>query len=101
MNRFLAVIFSLVSLTSYAQDQAYPVKPIRLLVGYAPGGATDIVAALYNASINALQSQDIKDKMEAQGAEPVGNNPEEFKSFVKTEIDKWEQVIIKSGAKMD
>ena len=60
-----------------------------------------IVAALYNASIKALQSQDIKDKMEAQGAEPVGNSPEEFKSFVKAEIDKWEQVIIKSGAKMD
>jgi tripartite-type tricarboxylate transporter receptor subunit TctC len=60
-----------------------------------------IVAALYNASIKALQSQDIKDKMEAQGAEPVGNNPEEFRSFVKSEIDKWEQVIVKSGAKMD
>jgi tripartite-type tricarboxylate transporter receptor subunit TctC len=60
-----------------------------------------IVAALYSASIKALQSQDIKDKMEAQGAEPVGNSPEEFKSFVKAEIDKWEQVIIKSGAKMD
>jgi tripartite-type tricarboxylate transporter receptor subunit TctC len=39
--------------------------------------------------------------MEAQGAEPVSNSPEEFKSFVKAEIDKWEQVIIKSGAKMD
>ena len=60
-----------------------------------------IVAALYNASIKALQSQDIKDKMEAQGAEPVGNNPEEFRAFVKSEIDKWEQVIVKSGAKMD
>lgn len=36
MNRFLAVILSLLSITSYAQEQAYPVKPIRLLVGYAP-----------------------------------------------------------------
>jgi tripartite-type tricarboxylate transporter receptor subunit TctC len=56
---------------------------------------------LYNATIKALQTQDIKDKMEAQGAEPVGSSPDEFKAFVKTEIDKWEQVIIKSGAKMD
>jgi tripartite-type tricarboxylate transporter receptor subunit TctC len=60
-----------------------------------------IVAALYNAASKALQTQDIKDKMEAQGAEPVGSNPEEFKAFVKAEIDKWEQVIVKSGAKFD
>jgi tripartite-type tricarboxylate transporter receptor subunit TctC len=62
---------------------------------------TPIVNALYNATIKALNTQDIKDKMEAQGAEPVGSTPDEFKAFVKAEIDKWEQVIIKSGAKMD
>jgi len=60
-----------------------------------------IVNALYNATIKAINTQDIKDKMEAQGAEPVGSSSDEFKAFVKTEIDKWEQVIIKSGAKMD
>ncbi len=60
-----------------------------------------IVAALYNAASKALQTQDIKDKMEAQGAEPVGSNPEEFKAFVKAEIDKWEQVIVKSGVKFE
>lgn len=60
-----------------------------------------IVNALYNATIKALNTQDIKDKMEAQGSEPVGSTPDEFKAFVKAEIDKWEQVIIKSGAKMD
>jgi tripartite-type tricarboxylate transporter receptor subunit TctC len=59
------------------------------------------VAALYNAATKALLTQDVKDKMEAQGAEPVGNSPEEFRAFVKTEIDKWEQVIVKSGAKME
>ena len=39
--------------------------------------------------------------MEAQGAEPVGSSPEEFKLFVKAEIEKWELVIVKSGAKVD
>ena len=29
------------------------------------------------------------------------SNPDEFRAFVKAEIDKWEQVIVKSGAKMD
>lgn len=60
-----------------------------------------IVNALYTATIKAINTQDIKDKMEAQGAEPVGSSPDEFKAFVKAEIDKWEQVIIRSGAKMD
>ena len=62
---------------------------------------SSIVNALHSATIKALQTQDIKEKMEAQGAEPVGSRPVEFKAFVKAEIDKWEQVIIKSGTRID
>ncbi len=62
---------------------------------------SSIVNALHSATIKALQTQDIKEKMEAQGAEPVGSSPDEFKAFVKAEIDKWEQVIIKSGTRVD
>ena len=29
-----------------AQTPAYPTKPVRLLVGYPPGGASDIVARI-------------------------------------------------------
>jgi tripartite-type tricarboxylate transporter receptor subunit TctC len=43
--RFFAVIFlSLVSLSSFSQN--YPVKPIRLVVGYPPGGSGDFTTRL-------------------------------------------------------
>ena len=41
-----------------AQD-AYPVKPIRFIVGQAPGGATDIVARMVAAKMNEPLGQNI------------------------------------------
>ena len=39
----------------------------------------------------------MRDKLAAQGAESVGNTPEEFRAYVRTEIDKWARVIRASG----
>ena len=58
-----------------------------------------IVAALYSAASKALKTQDIIEKMEAQGAEPVGNSPEEFARFVDSEIVRWRTVVQYAGAK--
>ncbi|MEA3193229.1 MAG: hypothetical protein QOD26_1562 [Betaproteobacteria bacterium] len=42
--RLLTLLFCLVAATASAQD--YPAKPVRILVPYGPGGATDIIARI-------------------------------------------------------
>ena len=42
---------------------------------------------------------DVKEKMLAQGFEPVGNTPAQFKTFIGEEIVRWEKVVKTAGIK--
>lgn len=60
-----------------------------------------IVARLHNEFVKILQTQDIRDRLLSEGAEPVGNTPAEFTAFIKTDIGRWAKVIKAAGAKLD
>jgi tripartite-type tricarboxylate transporter receptor subunit TctC len=61
----------------------------------------DVVNTLSGAIIKATRSPDMKQRLLDQGAEPVGNTPEEFGKLLRDEVSKWAEVVKVSGAKVD
>ena len=61
----------------------------------------EIVAQLHGELVRILKLPDIREKFLAQGAEPVGNTPEQFGAIIKSEIEKWGKVVRATGAKVD
>ncbi len=49
----------------------------------------------------ALRAAALRDKLAEQGSEPVGSNPDEFASFIQTDIPKWTEIVRLSGATAD
>lgn len=54
---------------------------------------------LSDAARQSVQSAEVRRRLETDGANPVGNAPEEFSRFVESEIERWGRVVRFSGAK--
>ena len=61
----------------------------------------EIIARLHKEAVKALAAPDVREKLNAQGAEAVGSTPEEFRAYISAEIDKWGKVVRASGARVD
>lgn len=68
----------------------------------APAGTPrEIVAKVHQDVVKVLGAPAMRERFIGQGAQPVGNTPEQFAAFIRSEIDKWTQVVKFSGAKID
>jgi tripartite-type tricarboxylate transporter receptor subunit TctC len=68
----------------------------------APAGTPpDVIHRIQQEVAKALNAPAVRERLQAQGAEPVGNTPEQFAAFIRAETAKWAKVVKDSGAKVD
>lgn len=65
------------------------------------GTSRDIISKLHAEAVRALAAPELRNRMSAEGAEFVGDTPEQFTAFFKSEIEKWGKAVKASGAKVD
>jgi tripartite-type tricarboxylate transporter receptor subunit TctC len=51
------------------------------------------VATLHDATVKALRSPEVTEQLRVQGADAIGNSPQELEAFLREEIDRWSRVI--------
>jgi tripartite-type tricarboxylate transporter receptor subunit TctC len=61
--------------------------------------APDLARRVSDAARQAIAAPEVRRRLDAEGAVPVGNSPEEFSRFVQGEIQRWAKVVKFSGAK--
>jgi tripartite-type tricarboxylate transporter receptor subunit TctC len=97
--------------TSAKRHPAFPDVPAiaEVLPGYqsnawfglfAPAKLSpDLLRTLGDAARAAVNSAEVRKRIESEGATPVGNTPDEFARFVAEEIPRWAKVVKFAGAK--
>jgi tripartite-type tricarboxylate transporter receptor subunit TctC len=68
----------------------------------APAGTPrDVVSLLNGTAVRIVQLADVREKLNAQGAEPLSGTPEQVGEFVRNEIGKWGKVVKASGIRTE
>ena len=68
----------------------------------APAGTPQpIIETLHHATVEALNDPGVRHSLDELGVDIVGDTPEQFGAYIKSEIPKWAAVIKASGAKLE
>jgi tripartite-type tricarboxylate transporter receptor subunit TctC len=60
-----------------------------------------IVAKLHDELVRILRQPEVSKRILADGSEPVGSTPEEFRQYLLADVAKWARVVKESGAKLN
>jgi tripartite-type tricarboxylate transporter receptor subunit TctC len=69
---------------------------------FAPAGTPKAIVDQVNAAIQkALADPELRSQLASRGADVVGGSPQELKTFVAQEIERWGAAVKRSGAAVD
>jgi tripartite-type tricarboxylate transporter receptor subunit TctC len=60
-----------------------------------------IVGKLHGDLVKFLNAPDMRDRIVADGSEPVGSDSESFRQYLLADMAKWAKLVKESGAKLD
>jgi tripartite-type tricarboxylate transporter receptor subunit TctC len=60
-----------------------------------------VIDRLYQAVAKSIAIPEVRERIIALGAEPVGNTPEEFGAFIRREFSVWAKIIREVGIKVE
>lgn len=61
----------------------------------------DVIGKLHGETVKLLRQGDVKEKIAFVGAETVGNSPEEFGAFIRSEAAKYAKIVKEANIKVD
>ena len=61
----------------------------------------DIIARLHGETVKLLRQPDVKERIAFVGAETVGNSPEEFAAFIRSERAKYARIVKDANIKIE
>jgi tripartite-type tricarboxylate transporter receptor subunit TctC len=68
----------------------------------APGRTpAAVVARLHREVAKILAMPDVRERFASQAAEPVGSTPEAFRSYIRSEVERWAVVVKKADITLD
>jgi tripartite-type tricarboxylate transporter receptor subunit TctC len=61
----------------------------------------DIVNRLNAEIVKSIKAPDLRERFAQQGADPIGNTPEESAAVIKRDLAKWAKVVKDANIKLD
>lgn len=93
---------ALPSVPSFTEAGVSGMVAVTWFAVVAPSGTPPaVVQSLNTAIVEALRMPDVQQRFAEQGAEVVGNTPEQMGRFVRDEAVKWQKVIRDSSVTVD
>ncbi len=60
-----------------------------------------IIVRLNTEIVRIVHTQEVKERLSAEGSEPVGSAPEEFGAHIRKEVAKWAKVSKEAGIRVE